>query len=139
MEELLLPAPILAKATVHSNEYAWPFDSVEEVIAAAQAAELATLGGQAQFRMPEGICEMYWLEADASDRRVGESWPEFVKRSAHEVLARFQDKVTKANYNNEARQWPILCEQIEKGTNVLDFLCFVLYFQAEPGKASEVH
>jgi hypothetical protein len=36
---------------------------------------------------------MYWLDADASDRRACEPWPEFVTRSAQEVLARFKVKI----------------------------------------------
>jgi hypothetical protein len=134
MDEALLPPAILAKATRRGNEYAWPFACVEEAIMGAQASALATLGGQAQFRIPEGTCEMYWLDADASDRRIGEPWPEFVTRSAQEVLTWFRERVVGADFLAEARQWPILREKIEDGVNVLDYLCFVLDFQAESGR-----
>jgi len=134
MDEALLPPEILAKSTLRGNEYAWPFAAVEEAIIAAQASALATLGGQAQFRIPDGTCEMYWLNADASDRGVGEPWPEFVTRSAQEVSARFSEKVITTDFLAEVRQWPILREKIEAGVNVLDYLCFVLVFRAEPGR-----
>jgi hypothetical protein len=135
MDERLLPNAVLAKATLRGNEYAWAFADVEEAIVAAQSLGLATLGGQAQFRLPNGTYEMYWLDADASDFQPGEPWPTFVNRSAAEVLALFKENVTNANFLAEARQSPILCEQIDKGTNVLDYLCFVLDFQAEPAKS----
>jgi hypothetical protein len=134
MDEALLPPAILAKATLRGNEYAWPFEVVEETIFAAQASGLATLGGQAQFRIPEGTCEMYWLDADASDRRDGEPWREFVARSTREVVAGFKQKVVSADFLAEARQWPILREKIEAGINIMDCLRFVLYFQAAPAE-----
>jgi hypothetical protein len=134
MDEALLPPAILAKASLRGNEYAWPFEAVEDTIIAAQASGLATLGGQVQFRIPDGTCEMYWLDADASDRRDDEPWPEFVSRSARDVLAGFRQKVLSADFLAEARQWPILREKIDAGVNVMDFLCFVLYFQAVPAE-----
>jgi hypothetical protein len=132
MDEAILPPAVLARATLRGNEYAWPFEAVEETIFAAQASGLATLGGQAQFRIPDGTCEMYWLDASASDRRDGEPWSDFVARSAREVLAGFRQKVVPADFLAEARQWPILHEKIEAGVNVMDYLCFVLYVQAAP-------
>ena len=134
MDEALLPPAILAKATLRGNEYAWPLETVEETILAAQASGLATLGGQAQFRIPDGTCEMYWLDADASGRRDGEPWLQFAARSALEVVAGFRQKVVPADFHAEARQWPILREKIEAGVNVMNYLCFVLYFQAAPAE-----
>src|SRR5262249_53960032 len=91
MGEQELPPSVLNKATVRGNEYAWPLSAVEEAVAAARACGLADLGGQAQFRIPEGICELYWLAADSSARLPGEPWEGYVNRSADEVLARFAD------------------------------------------------
>ena len=134
MDETRLPPSILAKATLRGNEYAWPFEWVEEAISVAVTLQLVTLGGQAQFRLPDGICEMYWLNADAPDRRLAEPWSEFVSRSALVVLRRFEETVASADYVAEAHQWPFLQEKIKDGVNTLDYLCFVLYFQAEPGQ-----
>jgi hypothetical protein len=141
MDEVLLPSPVLAKATLRGNEYAWPFGNVEEAILAARSAGLATLGGQVQFRLPDGTCELYWRSATAADRQPRESWPAYVHRSAAEVLASFREKILAVDYLAEARQWPFLHEKLEAGVNILDFLCFVLYFQAEkqagPGAAAD--
>jgi hypothetical protein len=131
MDEVLLPSPILAKAALRGKEYAWAFADVETVIEAARSAGLATLGGQAQFRLPDATCEMYWREADASERRPSEPWLEFVCRSADEVLATFREKIKSVDYFAEAREWPLLREKMKQGVNILASLCLVLYFQAE--------
>lgn len=61
-DEALLPPTVLAKATIINNEYAWPFADVEEAIVAAQALGLANLGGNPQFRLPDGIYDLYWAQ-----------------------------------------------------------------------------
>jgi hypothetical protein len=87
--ESLLPPAVLCKALLRGNEYAWPLDDVPAAIAAARSVGLATLGGQVQFRTPDGTCELYWLNADAEDWRSGEAWSEFVTRSAEQVARGF--------------------------------------------------
>jgi hypothetical protein len=137
MDEELLPSPILAKATLRGKVNAWGLADVEEVIEAARSAGLATLGGVAQFRLPDGICEMHWHEANASDRRPGEPWHEFVRRSADEVLAIFREKVAPVDYLAEARRGPFFHDKMRQGVDVLASLCFVLHFQAERTPAPE--
>jgi hypothetical protein len=56
---------------------------------AAAASGLANLGGQAQFRIPDGTCDLYWLSLDSGERRPNETWESYVTRSAAEVLAQF--------------------------------------------------
>ena len=50
--ENLLPKDILYKASLVGNEYAWKQIDVKKVIFAAEELNLATLGGQSQFRLP---------------------------------------------------------------------------------------
>jgi hypothetical protein len=127
----LLPPSILAKASLRGKEYAWPLDAVEEAIAAGRAAGLVTLGGQVQFRLPDGICELYWISANAGERRPDESWDVFVNRSADEMLRQFREEVVVHDFLSEARSWPFLRRQIDKGVDVLCCLYFVLYFETE--------
>jgi hypothetical protein len=51
--ELRLPHDVLQRATLQGNEYAWPVEYIPKVIEAAREAELASIGGQLQFRLPE--------------------------------------------------------------------------------------
>jgi len=105
MDEERLPASVLAKALRSGNEYGWPLDAVEETIAAAQSVGLVTIGGQPQFGLQDGTCEMYWLNADATPRRIGESWVDYVRRSADEVVIRFRELVAKTDFAKEANEW----------------------------------
>ena len=61
MCEELLPPSVVSKATLSGSEYAWSLEAVEKTVTAAAACGLANLGGQAQFRIPDGICDLYWL------------------------------------------------------------------------------
>ena len=79
----MLPADLLARATLRGNEYAWPIDDIPEVIEAARKANLVSIGGQLQFRLPEGTCECYWVEVDTYlSVRKTLPWRERVERTA---------------------------------------------------------
>lgn len=130
MDEEHFPASVLAKAHRSGNEYGWPLEAVEETIAAAQTVGLVTIGGQPQFCLPDGTCEMYWLNADATPRRLGESRDDYVRRSAEEVVSRFRALVAKTDFAKEANGWGFLREKMEAGVNVTQYLRFILYFDA---------
>src|SRR5262249_41107323 len=130
MYENLLPRGILAKASLRGKEYPWQFGDVEEVVGAARVSNLATLGGQAQFRVPEGTCELYWIQVDCP-QNLGENWVTYTERSAHEVIARVRQIVANTDFHAEALQWPVLRERLEQGLPVFEHLCFVLYFEAQ--------
>lgn len=125
----LLPREILAKASLRGNEYAWGLADVEEAVAAAQNCGLVTVGGQAQFRVPEGICEMYWIEADATPINEGEAWEAYVRRSGDEVVSKVRQIVAKTDFREEAANFSFLRDRIEQGLPVLDHLCFVLFLR----------
>jgi hypothetical protein len=136
MTEVKLPPSILDKASLRANEYAWRLADVAEAINAAQTSGLATLGGQIQFRTPDGICELYWLSATAEDRRPDEDWLPFVSRSAEQVLQRFVGLVATTDFVAEGlRHFPCLAELQSRGDELAEYLCFVLYFQDPAGEA----
>jgi hypothetical protein len=57
-----LPPDLLARASLSGNEYAWPVNEIPSVIEAARAANLVSIGGELQFRLPDGgVCECYWV------------------------------------------------------------------------------
>jgi len=56
--ELRLPRDFLRRAVVRCTECAWPIADIPKVIDAARQANLASVGGQLQFRLPDGgTCE----------------------------------------------------------------------------------
>ncbi len=103
-----LPRDVLIGAPISGTEYGWTIASFPTALASAQAKGLACLGGQFQFRLPDGIYEMYWLEAHASDRGVGECWTDYARRSCSEIRQQFQQLVEQTNFVKEADHWPSL-------------------------------
>ena len=126
-----LPPSVLSKASLRGNEYAWPLSEVEGAVSAAEEVGLANLGGQPQFRLPGGTCELYWLNVDAADRREGEGWSDYVSRSASEVRDAFRKLIAEVDFPAEARRFAFLAERLSRGEQVVPHLCFVLYFAEE--------
>lgn len=131
MGERFLPPEILQRATLRGNEYAWSLKDVPDVIAAARSCGLATLGGNIQFRIPEGTCDLYWLTVESSSRSEGEAWPTYVVRSAEEVLVQLERVQAHSDFTTEARNFEILAAKQASGENLNEFLCLVLYFNTE--------
>lgn len=119
-----LPSEITKEASLRGNEYAWPISAFPDALAKAKSMGFACIGGQFQFRLQSGTCEMYWLNADPADRRDGELWLDFSNRSCVEVLTKFQDLVSRANFAKEAANWHL-------SASALESLVFVAYFESE--------
>lgn len=134
--ERRLPPEVLGKASLRGNDYAWRLADVAEAVTAARDAGLATLGGQVQFRTPAGICELYWLNADADDRRPDEDWPTFVVRSADQVLRGFAGLVAGTDFEAEGVRHPgQLAELQSLGHDLKEYLWFALSFCDEEKEA----
>lgn len=80
---------------------------------------------------------MYWLSADSDDRRMGESWAEYGRRSCDEVLDRFKATVASADFPKEASSWPSLAAAIAQGLDIANHLVFVAYFATEAESAAQ--
>jgi len=126
-----LPSKIVAGASVSGNEYGWSIASFPEALRNAEALQFACIGGQFQFRVDKGICEMYWLDADASDQRADEPWVEYCNRSCVEVRQRFQQVVATTDFRKEALNWPILKAKVDAGFDIESSVVFVAYFVEE--------
>src|SRR5580658_1335709 len=121
----LLPSEIAQGATVRGNEYGWSVSLFPNALERAQASGYACLGGQFRFRLDDGTtCEMYWLDADPSDRINEESWAAYSRRSCAEVLQKFQHLISATDFSKGAANWRL---QIDPTRN----LVFVAYFMRE--------
>ena len=127
-----LPLELVTGASISGNEYGWPPDLFPDAARRAGALGYACLGGQFQFRAPVGVCEMYWLSADATERQPGEDWRVYCERSRTEVLDKFRQIMTRTDFLQEALQWAPLKAEIERGIDVLATLVFVADFITEP-------
>jgi hypothetical protein len=104
--ERYLPQELLGRASRRGKEYAWRVDDIPEVIAAARSAGLVSVGGQLQFRLPDGgICECYWVEVDTYQSVSKElPWTERVARTADVALADFTRLASEYDFLEEGRR-----------------------------------
>jgi len=126
-----LPPDIAHGASLRGNEYAWDINAFPNALTKAEALGYACLGGQFQFRLDNGTCEMYWLNADCNERVPDESWLNYCRRSCTEVLSAFKNLATNTDFKKEALNWPDIEAAITRGIDPLRWLVFVAYFVNE--------
>jgi hypothetical protein len=126
-----LPPDIAQGASLRGNEYAWDLSAFPNALTKAEALGYACLGGQFQFRLDDGICEMYWLNADSNERAPNEPWVDYCRRSCKEVLSAFQNLATNTDFKKEALGWLPIKAAMTRGSDPLRWLVFVAYFVNE--------
>jgi len=133
MSEEYLPVDMRQKANVAlGGEHAWRIGDFEAVVLTAKSVNLASLGGQVQFILPEGTCEMHWINYDSEGQKANESWNVYVERSASEVLTKFRSVCGSVDFMKEANDWRVIREKIEnESIDPLEYLWFVGYFKTE--------
>jgi hypothetical protein len=131
MSERELPPTIAVGARLEGNEYGWEPSLFPAALANAQALGYACIGGQFQFRLDIGTCEMYWLSADSDPRQEAESWQEYSERSCSEVKTGFQRLMSETDFRRQALEWHPVREAMSHGFDPLEKLVFVAYFVDE--------
>jgi len=130
-----LPSDILERASRAGNEYAWRIKDIPDVIAAARAANLINIGGQLQFRLPDGgTCECYWVKVDTSNSAdEALPWVERVSRTAEIALADFNALQERFDFIAEGRVGfaSYLDPLVARGRDPADSMCFVWYVHGE--------
>jgi hypothetical protein len=127
-QEQRLPKSILDKAIKSTNEFGWRQEDFLEVIEAAKQTHLATIGGQVQYVLPDGTCELYWLSYDPADRQLNETWLTYCDRTAKECLGKFDKLIATTDIEKEALTFPFLSDKKKNGVNISQYLTFILYF-----------
>jgi hypothetical protein len=124
----LLPQELLDRASLRGNEYAWRIAEIPNVISAARAANLLNVGGQLQFRLPDGAtCECYWVEVDTFKTVPSDlNWESRVARSAATALANFENLQAKYDFIAEGKR--DFGEHLV-GINPEDAMWFVWYLE----------
>jgi len=126
----LLPTSLMARATLRANEYGWAVADIPAVIDAVAAADLVSIGGQLQLRIPDGgTCECYWIEVDTTDVGKGLPWSERVAATANAADVQFQNLCRDYDFLSEVRSaFPEHVRRFEEaGGDVSAHLCFVWY------------
>tara|TARA_R110002051_G_scaffold100803_1_gene171202 strand:- start:46 stop:483 length:438 start_codon:yes stop_codon:yes gene_type:complete len=126
-----LPDEILKRASLRGKEYAWPLDDIPHVIRACEAADLVNVGGQLQFRIPDGgTCECHWVEVDTMKQVVSRlSWSELVKMTAEIAMRDFEALKESFDFLVEGRKGfqSQFSKLEESGIDPNRFACFVWY------------
>ena len=128
-EEKYLPTEILQKAILSGKEYGWKRTDFREVLDKAIKVGLGVIGGQVQFKLPDGTCELYWHKYDTTERKSGENWKEYCQRTKEECLSQFEKLPTDNELIKEGiESFDFLKEKSKTNTELNDFLIFILYF-----------
>lgn len=128
-EEKYLPTEILKKAIVSGNEYGWKRADFEAVVDKAVEVGLGIIGGQVQFKLPDGTCELYWHKYDTTERRSGEGWKDYCQRTKEECLNQFENLPSDNDLLKEGIEYfDFLKKKSETDLNLKDYLIFILYF-----------
>jgi hypothetical protein len=130
----MLPADLLARATLRGNEYAWPVDDIPQVIEAAQKANLVSIGGQLQFRLSDATYECYWVQVDTYQSVQKKlAWRERVERTAEAGASDFAELCSNLDFLAAGREG--FAEHLDalstEGRDPSASMCFVWYLLTE--------
>lgn len=131
-----LPKEILDKAVKSGDEYGWRESDFLQVVEYARGNFMALLGGQIQYALPDGTCELYWLEYDPQERQPDESWINYCNRTADETTKKFKLLISKDIEGEALASFDFLKTKKESGINLNEYLTFILYFD---DTETEVH
>jgi hypothetical protein len=127
-----IPERILDKDILTGNEFGCRKVDFQNVINIAQENLLAISGGQIQYALPDGTCELYWLAYDTESRKPEEAWKTYCERTAKESLEKFNSIFQKYDVEKEALEnFKFLEEKKKAGIDISEFQTFVLYFEDE--------
>ncbi len=127
---------ILAEAT-HTGvaqEDTWPWKASElpAVFQKAKELKIASIGGEPQFVLPDGIYDMYWIGINLKDQAGNETWEEYVIRSNDESLALLTKQIQTVDFQKLAAEEPFVrASTLDKGVDPLAYLFYEMYFNSE--------
>jgi hypothetical protein len=128
-----LPKELTRGAELKDGEYAWSISSFPDALILAPAIGFACLGGQFQLRPdPDTIYELFWVEANSSERDSSESWTSYAARSCSEVSERFTSLLRSVDFREEALKFKSLDSWLIPSRSLPQYLVFNAYFVDEP-------
>jgi hypothetical protein len=108
-----LPAEILQRADIRSGELAWRPSDIPAVIEAARLANLVSLGGNLQVRVPSGWGESIYASVDITRVADNLSWEKRVEEAAKAALADFLTLQKACDFQTVARDsFPSLLAEV---------------------------
>jgi hypothetical protein len=127
-----LPEELTHGADLKHGEYAWSIDSFPDALTLAPGLGFACLGGQFQLRPDSDTSyELFWGEANSSERLPSEGWKFYAARSCSEVSERFTALLETVDFRQEALKFESLDDWLTPGKPLTEFLVFNAYFVDE--------
>ncbi len=127
-----IPEKILEKDILTGNEFGCRKTDFQSVINIARENLIAIVGGQIQYSLPDGTCELYWLAYDTESKKNEETWKMYCERTAKESLEKFNSIIQKYDIEKEAvKSFKFLEEKKQVGIDIDAFQTFVVYFENE--------
>ncbi len=121
-----LPPELSNGAVLHGREYTWRVDRFQEALELAPVLAYACLGGQFWvLPSPSEIYELFWIEANSSERLPKEPWQSYAERSCREVLKQFEALLKTVDFSQEIIKFKSL-DPLQAGSPV-----FNAYFVSE--------
>jgi hypothetical protein len=120
----------LRKKAIRSpgGEWGWKLEDIPEVVKECRRRNFGILGGQIQFRLPDGTCELTDLNADPKDKSGEEDWKEYSQRSCKEFVALFDELKNKTDFEKLGiERFEYLRKKKDAGINIMDYMYFMVY------------
>ena len=125
----ILPEELTREADLRHGEYAWRIAPFTSALVLAPVLGFACLGGQFQLRPdPDTIYELFWLEANSSERLLGESWQFYAERSCSEVLTQFTSLLGEVDFEKEALKFRSIDPLLFSSLGTMEPPVFCAYF-----------
>ncbi|MCG9909716.1 MAG: hypothetical protein MH137_00315 [Flavobacteriales bacterium] len=127
-----IPKIILDKDVLNGNEFGCRQQDFADIIETARQNSLAISGGQVQYALPDGTCELYWLSYDTADKKADETWKTYCDRTAKECLEKFNSLIQAIDIEKEAlNSFKFLQDKKHSGVDINKYRTFILYFDSE--------
>lgn len=140
--EAALPEHLRERGNLRGKEWAWPIGDIPAVIEAARHEGLVSLGGQLQFRFPNGgTCELHWIEVNTFRAvPLDLPWQERVEQTAAVALSQFH--ALQERYDFLAEGQFSFGRHFDgfraSGGDPREAMCFVWYLEAPSKNAEQV-
>lgn len=116
-----------------SRELAWRKEQVIPLLSELVSQGFSPTAWQAQYRFPEGTCDLYWVFHEVCERKEGQSWFDYQHMCKESLTASFSDWTT----NKSIKQEVLLnFENVrkyneEQRKHIDDYLYFLVYWRSE--------
>lgn len=127
-----IPKKILDKDVLSGNEFGCRQSDFADIIEIARQNSLAITGGQVQYALPDGTCELYWLTYDTAEKKSDETWTAYCDRTAEECIEKFNSIIETTDIEKEAlKNFKFLQDKKRTGVEINNYKTFILYFDSE--------